>query len=256
MAGTGHIYMTAHGEFTGVWAGETAQVGLRMTFRNFGASSGPIIDLPDLGVPRYTYSDYSNTLFNVVHSFDQDLPGIGNTWSGICDDMAADWHVWMTAIKGQQCNLFKWTSLKFAPIEKGTGKYLAPSTVYTLKTPLVGAGTSALPPECAIAISQRAGVVGKRGRGRMYLPGLATSAVGSDGKVGSPARTQMATATVTLIDSLEDQPGVDDMTSNIIICSAQSTTAVIPSEVRVGDHVDVQRRRQHQVTEAYTIQPL
>jgi hypothetical protein len=37
----------------------------------------------------------------------------------------------------------------------------------------------------------------------------------------------------------------------VIVTSAGNATAVRPSQVRVGNHIDVQRRRQAQVKETY-----
>lgn len=256
MAGCGHFYVTAHGEMTGAWAGETAQVGLRILVRNIGSPSGPIVAVPDLGDVEQVYNDFSTTNFNVVQTFKVNLPGGPLDETLWMEDIAEDFRTWMNAVRTYQSTLFRWTHVKIAPIERGTGKYLAPSSILTLKSPIVGATATSMPPEVSVACSMRAGIVGKRGRGRIYLPFPPTNAASADGKVGSAIRTSLATALHTLIKDLEDGPGLDTNKTNVVVMSAPNTTAVIPSEVRVGDHFDVQRRRQHQVTEVYTLQSL
>lgn len=256
MAGTGHIYVTAHGEFTGYWAGETAQVGLRVLFRNIGGESGPVIQVPDLGAPTMQYNTYDSTLFNVVEQFNQQLPGMPGLTTEVMEDIATDVRTFLNAIRAQQATNFRWTHIKIAPIERGTGKYLAPSSIYTFKTAIAGTGASPLPPEVAVAVSLRAGIVGKRGRGRIYIPGLTANVTTSDGILGSTAKTNLSGSMHTLVKAIEDQPGLDTMDTKVVVMSAQSTTAVVPAEVRVGEHLDAQRRRQHQVSEGYTIVPL
>jgi hypothetical protein len=56
----------------------------------------------------------------------------------------------------------------------------------------------------------------------------------------------------TLITNMQDIPGVEDYGPIVSVLSAGSATAVRPAQVRVGDHFDVQRRRQHQVPETYS----
>jgi hypothetical protein len=63
-------------------------------------------------------------------------------------------------------------------------------------------------------------------------------------------------AFATLIANVEDMPGTEDYGPLVSVMSANSDTAVRPSEIRCGNHFDVQRRRQHQVAEAYAITAL
>lgn len=260
MAGWGHLYVTMHGEMLGGWTGEKAQCGLRVAFRPVASSSGPIISLYDNGPVEQIYSEISTAVVTGTQTFAAGFPGqVGNNsqyTEEILKDIATDVRAYLEALKNNMSNKFRWTSVKIAPIERGTGKYLAPSTVLTFVTPVTGGGTNSLPPEVALCCSMRAPVVGKRGRGRMYFPFLSTLAADAEGKVASGVRTHFATETRTLIQAIEDLPGTDTSTNNVVVMSAAATTAVVPSEVRVGDHFDAQRRRQHQVDEIYTSLPL
>lgn len=250
--GTGHLYVTAHGEFLNAWAGEFAQMGMRIGVWPIGTASGPIRPLHDLGAPTETYNTYSTTNFDVIQQFNQDTPGVPISFSEFCDDLAEDFRTFLNTVKSYQSTGFRWTHLKMSPVELGTGKMRVPGSIYTLKSPLAGGVTAMLPPEVSVALSTRAAIVGRRGRGRMYLPGLSTGVSGNDGKVPVGTRNTLAAALKQLVVDINDQPGLDTMDIRSIICSGNSTSAVIPTEVRVGDHLDAQRRRQHQVDETYT----
>jgi len=256
MAGVGHLYITAHGEFTQAWDGETAQIGLRYLARPLGAPAGPIVAVPDLGPVTPVYNTYSSPNFDVTQTFEMDLPGGPRDFSEFLTDVGNDVRSFMLSVALDQATRFRWTSVKVAPIERGTGKYLAPSTIMTLKAPVPGIASAMLPPECALALSMRAGIVGRRGRGRVYLPGYAATSIDSQGQAGLSNQSRLGEALRDLIKDLEDTAGVDTYTGNVVVMSAQNTTAVIPNEVRVGNHVDAQRRRQHQVEEQYYITAL
>lgn len=256
MAGVGHLYITMHGSFTGTWTGETAQCGLRLLVRPAGLNDGPVVPVHDNGSVQQIYNDYSLTQWDVTQTFDMQWGGVPASTSEMCDDIAADVRAFWIAVQGQYSNNFRWTHLKIAPIERGTGKYLAPSSTYTAKTPLVGSGTPPMPPEVSTALSMRAGIVGKRGRGRIYWPAPSTGMLDGSGKVAAASRTTLANSFVTLIENLNNVPGVEPFRTQVAVMSAANVTAVLPAEVRVGDHFDVQRRRQHQVDETYTVASL
>jgi hypothetical protein len=107
-------------------------------------------------------------------------------------------------------------------------------------------------------MSVGADILGRRGRGRMFLPGptsniLSSAGSSSYGKVAAAAAGVLNTANKDLIDDLQGITGESTNQPIVVVTSAGQSTAIRPSYVRVGDHVDVQRRRQHQVTEGYTV---
>ena len=254
MAGYGHLYVTMHGVWNAAaWVPETAQIGVRLLNRQLGDPSGPIVPVVDRGGVVLASNQRDLTDWNVVQTFSAEVPGVpAASWTEFTDDLANDCKTFMAAVKSLQHTGYRWTHVKIAPIEVGTGKYLAPATTYTLKAPIAGTGATAMPPQDAICASLRANVVGRRGRGRIYLPGLAVGTLSADGKVGSSARTTLANAFSDLVADLEDLPGTDLWQVRVAVMSANSTQAVLPSEVRVGDQFDTQRRREEQVGEAYT----
>lgn len=258
MAGWGHVYVTAHGEFSAPWVGETAQIGARLLLRSAGFDNSPIVTIPDNGAVTTTFETDANTDFTISRTFDLDIPGTTRSWSELSDDVASDFRKFLVALQTDQASLFHWSHIKMAPIERGTGKYLAPASIWTLKSNVAGGGSGMQPPEVALCASLRTPIVGKRGRGRMYIPAMSqgSQTASAQGKVNVAAQTRIATALKTLVLDVSDLPGLDDMRADIVICSGNSTTAVVPREARVGDHFDAQRRRQHQVEETYVTQQI
>ena len=111
-----------------------------------------------------------------------------------------------------------------------------------------------LPPEVALALTLRANILGRRGRGRMFLPGFYSdpNSVDADGAVYSGLATSILGWTQTLIAALENAPGAEEYGPLVVVTSAGKSDGVRPVEIRVGSHWDVQRRRQTQATETYT----
>jgi hypothetical protein len=69
-------------------------------------------------------------------------------------------------------------------------------------------------------------------------------------------RTALLAQTVTLVTDLENAPGAENFSPLLMVTSAGAATAVRPSEARIGDHWDVQRRRQAQIKENYATSAL
>lgn len=259
MATLAHIYVTAHGEWTGSnWLGEKAQIGIRLPIAAEGSlpAKGSVwtpIANGDVAIDSGTQSGTHGTLTKTWTARLGPTGSADNADGGMQIDLAEDVWTFLNTVGGFVSNQFRWTHMKIAPI-LADGSYGAPSAVYQLTSALVGGGSGKmLPPEVALACSFRAPVIGRRGRGRFYLPAIATDNVmETDGTVLATARTAMCTAMGTLVANLEDLSGTEEYTTVVSVLSAGSSTAVRPSTVRVGSHFDAQRRRQHQVAEVYT----
>lgn len=253
------MYVSMHFDYSVAsgWAGETAQIGLRL-------GMVPTIGAPDMGA-LFTLPVASS----VSGATEQ---GSDANWNYSCNwsahwgenpteatidltqqaDMAADCLTFWNAIK-TACNTgVRFVGVKLAPIQPD-GTYSYGASEWRLKTPIGGIVSTGMPPETALAVSMIADVIGRRGRGRMFLPGLATTACTSYGKVGGGTITTVGAATKTLIDNLQNLSGVPQGYFPLVsVCSNNDTTAIRPQTVRVGNHFDVQRRRQHQVAENMT----
>ena len=252
-----HVYLTAHGEFTTTeWIGEKAQFGLRLPWHDATETPGkgsvwtPAVNgdvVPDTGTTSTTHGVLTRTW----------TARLGPTGSNEnCDasvqaDFAEDVYTFLDSIKSYVSNQFKWTEVRIAPVIPG-GDYGAPAARWLLSTPLVGTSSATmLPPQVALALSLRGPVLGRRGRGRIYIPAL-TSTMASNGTVSNTEADTMKTAFVSLVNNLQQLPGTGQMFfPKVSVMSGSSLTAVRPSEVRVGNHFDIQRRRSMQVGETY-----
>lgn len=264
MAALQHVYVTAHGKWTAApWADERAQMGLRLAVVTEGEvpAKGAPFTIPagngevelDGGVLAGTHGTLSRT-------WKARMGPVGSVYNADAArqvDIAEDVWTFLNAIKGMLHNSWSFTHVKIAPI-LADGKYGFPGAAsYDFSTPIVGttAGTP-LPPEVAVAVSLRAPISGRTGRGRMYVPGIASTSLATNGTVISNTRDALALAGKTLLNSLDDAPGLDVWGLVTMVTSAGKATAVRPSQIRVGDHFDAQRRRQHQAVETYTAQTL
>lgn len=258
MSALHHIYVTAHGEYTATpWLTEKAQIGIRLPIASEaslpekGAVFTPITN-GDVVVDSGTQAGTNGTLTRTWKARLGPVGSADNADAAMQADLADDMWTFLNASKSYMHTTFKWTHVKIAPV-LADGKYAAPSAIYQFTSALVGTGTGNLfPPEVAIACTFRANVIGRRGRGRFYLPGLAASTSSVDGTVATGVRSGLITNLQALVSNLENLPGTEEYTTLVAVLSAGSATAVRPAEVRVGDHFDAQRRRQHQAAETYT----
>ena len=261
MANLHHVYVTAHGSYvSGNWLGETAQIGMRLTFAPTltapvaGAIFTPTVGgeiLPDFG----TLSSTNGTLAKTWTARIGEVGSDENCDAEMHKDIAEDVFTFLTAIKAYQYNLFRWTHVKVASVDE-VGSTPVPASVFTFTTPPTGGQTAALPPQIAMALSTRANLVGRRGRGRIYIPALYGGAVATDGTVNSSMATAMRGAFKTLIDNLQALPGLTQYMPIFSVMSADSNTAVRPVEIRTGSRVDTIQSRRRQVSEVYTVTAL
>lgn len=254
-----HVYLTAHGAFTsGHFTGETGQIGLRLAITEDGSApaKGTQFDLPlsgDVAVDSGTSAGTNGTLTRTWTARLGTTGSTNNADAAWQIDLAEDFRVFLDAIKSYQGPQWRWTHIKIAPI-LASGAYGAPAAVYALTSPIAGTASNQNAPEVALALTLRAPVIGRRGRGRMYIPALSsgTGVVGGDGTVASAFVTAILAAGATLIGSLEDAPGAEQFGPIVTVMSAGSASGIRPSQIRVGNHFDVQRRRQRQIAEVYT----
>lgn len=259
MAALQHVYLTAHGEWTATsWLGERAQCGLRIAIVNAtdrpakGATFTIANGHGDVTETTGTTAGTNGTLTQMWTARFGPVPSSENATAAWQIDLAEDFRTFLVATAPKLFSGFRWTHMKIAPV-LADGKYGAASSIYQLTTPVSGSSNpaTALPPESALALTLRAPVLGRRGRGRIYIPALATLNGASDGTVVAASVTAFGAAFKTLVDSLNDAPGFTAYVPQVMVTSAGKPTGIRPSEVRVGSHFDVQRRRQAQVPEVY-----
>lgn len=263
------VYCTAHFDWlnTSHWVGETWQIGMRLAcLPKVGAPGmGDSFDLAPSAAAEsksvtgsYTATTATYGTVDFSQTWDARWNYAGEGFALHLDEMKAiveQFFLYHNAIRGSLSTKSRLVSVKIAPID-ANGKYAAGASEFRLRTPKVGVeGTNVLPPELAVAQSVGADILGRRGRGRWFLGGLTAGiALAPDGTVSATLAATLNTAAKALIDGIQ---AIDNspLASGQMICvvtSAGSATAVRPSYVRVGNHADAQRRRQHQIVETYT----
>lgn len=253
-----HLYLTAVGEYdTGAFVGETAQIGFRFAF-------APTVSSPVMGetfameengdaVPDFGSLASTNGLLTKTWTARVGPVGSAQNWGD--DEQAAAAEATRTLLNSflsYQSDEFRWTVVHQAPIDS-LGHTIGTASTWTMTAPLRGAATAPLPPQLAVAVSSRANIVGRTGRGRFYLPALGTTLIGADGYVPAAAKTALTASFKTYIDAMQGVlGGLTTHRAVYVITSSGKATAVRPSEVRVGSLVDTIRSRRAQIDEVYT----
>lgn len=256
MADMKHVYLTAHGSYSaGSWLGESAQIGLRVAF-------APTLTAPlkgDIWTPQTNgeitadFGTLAGANGSLARTWAARIGPVGsaeNMDAAAQVDMCEDMRTFLNTIKSYQYSAFRWTHIKCSAVDT-TGATPVVSSIYTLTSPLAGSGTTALPPQVAMALSTRANLVGRRGRGRIYLPALASSVLASDGTIGNTESNNMRAAFKTLIDNIQNTAGWSLNQPIVFVGSNDSPTVVRPVEIRTGSRLDTIQSRRRQVTEVY-----
>ena len=256
-----HAYATLHGSYnTGAWVGENAQIGIRLPFVSAvaapdkGAIFTPEVGgaiTPDFGVQTGANGSLAKTFTARVGPAGSPV----NLDAGMQIDIAEDLFTFASTVKAYQYSAFRWTHVKIAAVDE-TGIVPVTSSVYTFNTPQAGGVSTGLPPQVAMALSTRANLLGRRGRGRVYLPALASTVLASDGTILAGTGTTLRAAFKTLIDNLQSLPGSPAYIPIVAVMSNDSDTAVRPVEVRTGNRLDTIQSRRRQVAESYTVTAL
>lgn len=256
-----HVYLSAHGTWSSTsWLGEVAQIGLRLPFasRTAGPAKGAIwtpLANGDVTADTGSTSGTNGQLSRTWTSRIGPIGSLDNFDDAAQVNAAEDVWTFLNAIKAYTYSGFRWTHVKMAPVGIG-GDFEAPASTYSFSSPLAGTGTSCAPPQVALACSLRAPVIGKRGRGRIYLPAVTASQIASDGTVATTMNSAVRTAFKTMIDALQAASLLSDYQPIVSVFSAGASDCIRPSEIRIGDRWDTQQRRRAQVPEAYAITTL
>lgn len=261
MSNLKHVYLTAHGSYpTGAWYGEQAQIGLRLGFAPVagGPAKGDIWTSLEGGAITPTYGTQAGTNGTLSKTWTArvgDTGSLENFDAAAQIDVAEDMRKFLNAIKGLQYSGFRWTHIKVAAVDS-LGKTPVVSSVYNLTAPIVGINAAGLPPQVAMALSTRANLVGRRGRGRVYIPALSAAILQADGTINAGNADTMRAAFKTLIDDLQATPGFSVLQPIVFVGSADSATVVRPVEVRTGNRLDTIQSRRRQVAESYVVTAL
>lgn len=141
----------------------------------------------------------------------------------------------------------------------GVGGTVIPAPPYAQGSPVTlsitgtkPAGTASgggLPLQIAVVTSHRTPQTGRRGRGRMFLPGIAAGFVGSDGQIAATQRQEAADRQATLLESLTYSPPSDNFYIRPVVTGDPYTNYAMITQVQVGSVPDTQRRRRNALVE-------
>lgn len=258
MAAT-HLYVVLQGDYSNAGlAGETWQTGAR-----FGASPGAgppdeVGTFDTFGVvalnqtvtePTYTIS--SNWTTEMGFS---DLDPV----SWLNDQIRPAAEAWIG-----KANLFagvvRLQSILVYPISSPSGR-VEPAVPYVQGSPCrldytgsnpAGTVAGVIPPQVTAVASLRTSQVGRRGRGRMFVPPFGTAGNNS-GRVSPGAIAALGAATKEFLEGCRVSAGTGGVNVYPVITGAPFTQYAMINQVRVGDVFDTQQRRRRSLVEAYT----
>lgn len=252
-----HVYMTAHGSFnSGPYLGESAQIGVRLAFAPKASApvAGETFTLQTNGDATPLFGTQAGTNGSLAKTWEARVGSVGSpfTWGATEQIAAAEaFRTLLIALKAYQNSAFSWKTVKQAAID-ATGHTIETQSVYTFTAAQAGSGTNPLPAQNALAVTLRANIMGRTGRGRYYLPAMAT-ALTSDGTITTSATTAIRSATKTFIDSVQAIDSGNVLYMPIVtVTSAGKATGVRPVEVRTGQLIDTIKSRRAQADEVYT----
>jgi len=126
----------------------------------------------------------------------------------------------------------------------------------TFTTPLVGTGSSTLlPTEVSSCLSWQTPLIGRRGRGRIYLPGLPTEIVNDNSSVGTDYINLCTSSGATLCQDLVlDSISSSEPHVKPVVTGHPWTHYGVIKSLNMGNIFDAQRRRRRQLDEVRTSQ--
>lgn len=256
MATLNHLYMTVQGTYEATdLAEESWQYGVRLY-----ADLNPI---PDVGSPSGAFDVAADTLSASDANWSVTSNWLGE--GGATDLDPADYlldncgfikafHESATSyISGDA--IISTVSLyaigddgKVVSTDYGPAKAVA-----TPSATVDGAATGTLlPVQCSVVASLRTINTTRRGRGRCYLPQMATALTSTGtGLVGNTIRQNIATNFAAVLTGCTVE-GVSDLKIAPVVIGDPWTSYFKITTVKVGNQVDTQRRRRRSVVETYS----
>ena len=247
-----HAYVVFRGGYPALLE-EQWQFGVRFMLVNSGTapdSTGtlPTFDVDAVSVGRtetdWTISSEWNAGLGSLESIvvddwlnDQLLP----SFVTLLDNCRASSHVEGRSIKVSPIT----SSGHVADLRTATGEY-------TGTKPPGGSSGNMVPPEVSIVGSWLTERIGRRGRGRIYLPPTTVGFIDTLGQIVGTAQGDIADALVAFLEGCAITPtGLGNHWALPIVTGHPWTQYAVVEGARVGSVFDAQRRRRRQLTEIY-----
>ena len=271
MAGELHFYLVATGGYVGTAANlapEIWQFGLRLLIAPGGQPSmiGPLTEnftiVPDS-------IDRDETDWTITGNWRAE--GGVNDFSGddfLNDQAGPALRSFINNSGVAFSNQVQLRQLRLYPIA-GPDGHVVPAPPYAQGTPIIlnyksgplGTNGGLMPLQTSLVASLRTQQIGRRGRGRIYLPPLTSSQMASTGAdagtVASATRTAIGAGVRGLLEGLQlDGTGPNSLWGACIVTGAPYTAYAIINQVRIGNIIDTQKRRRASINELYTSTPV
>lgn len=220
----------------------------------------------DFGGPLY--ADIWTCRIHLNGEIDQDLQLLSPVdLQTVLDDIESDLKTWWTTSDFIGPAKLSW--LKLNEINPDTGKYISQSTTIGKEwTPVAGTATMEAP-QLSLAVSwHTANRRGRAAKGRIYPPPSEVSFDNITGQVHITYRQEAATRGATLINNLNNWPGIDspfDLNCIVLGMASEKRAQETGDDaylthrknnitaVAVGSVLDTQRRRRSALKETYEV---
>jgi hypothetical protein len=243
-----HAYVVWRGAYTDSTP-EEWQFGIRYMLINSAGTPATEGDLPTFGV---THVDVvrSETDWDIHSSWNADLGATSLT----VDDWLND-QLGATArdhfAELELSNHVKLNSVKVSPIN-AAGHVVDERTAtltWTGSNPTGSSGTNQLPTEVSVVCSWKTPRIGRKGRGRVYLPPAAAGSLTSTGRLTSASQDAILAGMTNFIQDSALGGGFDHVWALPVVTGAPYTSYGQIVGMNVGDVYDSQRRRRRQLVE-------
>lgn len=252
MADATHAYVVFEGGYPDILA-EHWQFGVRFMLVNSGTTPDNVGTLPTFSVDEVevsrTESDWTiSSLWNAGLGFTETI----NVDDWLNDQLAPA--VVDLAANGKISNQVTFESIKASPISS-TGHVVGLRTSlleFTGTLPTGVVGVPMLPAQNSVVTSWVTERIGRKGRGRVYLPPTGSAVLHDQGQLDSSIQASLLTAMVAFVEALAITPtGLGNHWALPIVTGSPWTDYAVIQGVRVGNIIDTQRRRRRQEVETY-----
>lgn len=219
--------MPAPQHYRVTWSGVFGTLALPVEEWSMGLSLGPVD-----GSPFLTRAD-----------LEADLNAFSDAW------------VELQAGVGNNCHLTE-TTLALVDATGHTPREASGAFIQAkgLGTALSGTGTSGMPLQVALVISQHSLTAGATGRGRFYLPSPVPGTVASDGRMSVATRDAHLLRATAFCNAVQNLAVTNGYGTLVVASSGSASQGIAPGlrpviNVSVGRVLDTQRRRRGDLEE-------
>jgi hypothetical protein len=212
----------------------------------------PHIRITALGRLGAAASERFSFGLNMHRPADDGVPALGANQT-VWDDVAADFRAYFSRVATAISNNAVLEEVKVASIG-ANGRYVSDPIIVNVADVGGGGGdgSNIVIPQSAMCVSFGTARRGSSGRGRMYLPMPAVVLDFGSLLVSPAAALGIRDSSATLIENLNNQPGIDVLGLQCCVASSKGFNSTITS-VRVGRVVDTMRSRRRSLLENYTV---